>query len=914
MRLSKNKKVYETAAKPTDVDSQRSNIYKSDLVSDCVSVCSEAALLVDFASAARSCDVAFSGDCRFGGIGVGKKSAKGQQKISFRSALLSIFLFSVLLLVRLFFGFDATAPVYADEQAVQSAQAKSKPTLTNPAKSQFYPTAVVNQITKIAANDKEEMKPLSDWAKNTITIIDDLIWGWERREFDVCEKRLEAFQKSVYELDSLRKSMKIFKVKNSDFVNTAKKAGVGIAGGEVDLPAESEAALESELESAVESDQESVSDYVPRAIAVEELLYGLERRYVFWKLALAVETGEGFPVAALLDKSKNKEHLDKLAKLTADAEKFLLNNKRKSPQGERIGELWSKYLDTKPLLDAIELHKRIISSDKFNQSHEEQSLASVCSLINVILYRFEDVRLTKQQVVYLRSPLLRVWRVELESWGADTVSPTLLLRDIESYESQIGMSDMRNLYRSASRMAFSKSEAARRFGLITHDIYGGSNVKFYISKVLINHLLPTSEKEVKPFREYIQNQCVVGQREADFDLKVNLIPDAERLLLSLDVAGSISSVSQANAFATKIYNRGEAKCTAQKQIELTEEGFQLSPTDVTIESNKIQLRGIKTDFDGMPILSHIMRSIVMNQYEARRADAKKEAGRKIERQVRQRIDYEAEKGLIKANDKFEDLREVSSMGFGITVEKKNSVTEEHWLLTSWAIRSPDTLSGNTPAPETLSGSFADIKVHESAINTILSKLDFAGKTDTVGNFRQLIADRFRHQGITEDSENNNVIIGFDKYNPIVVRFVDGVIELVISIDSLKIERQNYRDFQVYIKYEPVRDENGKLVLKRQGVISIAKTKFSSQIALRAIFGKIFPEDKTFPLTPKFLNSDERFEGLTTGLCRIGKGWFAIAIVNSASEADSISKTKNNPTTQPKKQLVSEHIPIKQYTR
>jgi hypothetical protein len=434
-----------------------------------------------------------------------------------------------------------------------------------------------------------------------------------------------------------------------------------------------------------------------------------------------------------------------------------------------------------------------------------------------------------------------------------------------------------------------------------HEIFGGSNVKLYLSKVLVNHLVSSPGKEIKSFREYIQNQRVVGKRESDFDVKVNFIPDAERLLLSVDVEGVIATTSRANAFATTLFSSGQAKCTAQKQIELTESGFQLSPTKVKIESNRLKLRGIRTDFDGVPLLSNLVRAVVFSQYELRRDDARKEAGAKIRHQVKQRIDNETESGFIGFNEKFSDLMETSNSDFDLFIEKMGSITEEHWLLTSWAIRSSDILAGNTPAPATLHGSFADMKVHESAINAIISKLDIAGKTDTVGNFRAMIAERFKYQDIAEAGENDNAIIGFDKKNPVVVRFVDGGVELAISIDLLQLgSGQKYRDFQVFIRYEPVRGEGGELVLKRHGVISLEKARISSQIVLRTVFGKIFPEEKTFSLTPKLLKADKRFDGLTTGMCRIGKGWFAVALVNS-------EENNENP-------LVSDNVPQKQFKR
>ncbi|MBO7723199.1 MAG: hypothetical protein J6S27_05370, partial [Thermoguttaceae bacterium] len=52
----------------------------------------------------------------------------------------------------------------------------------------------------------------------------------------------------------------------------------------------------------------------------------------------------------------------------------------------------------------------------------------------------------------------------------------------------------------------------------------------------------------------------------------------------------------------------------------------------------------------------------------------------------------------------------------------------------------------------------------------------------------------------------------------------------------------------------------------------------AQIPLRLIFAKAFPAHGQVPLRPKVFEKDERFAGLSVGLCRISEGWFAISVV------------------------------------
>jgi hypothetical protein len=814
-----------------------------------------------------------------------------------RRQLMFLVMFLFVLLSFLFQLNTTIKPIYASESvavnaaeqnedfAVQTSRQKNIQRLQaatiSASKSKIYPAAIARQLLQIKASKQETIKPLINWAEKMTQLIDELVLSWEDKNFETTKEQIDLIGKSIFDLYSLRNTLPVF---DQDKIAQTK-------------------ITDDTTENNIKTSDDILSEhYIPNVIAIEELLYGLERRYILWKFALDVELCEKTSASAILGKST--EDLDKLIQLTLAAEKFLLTNKSKSSSGEKIGESWVDYFGTEDFISSIEDYKKALQENSVANASQkkilENSLESFCSAVNITLFRFTDPRLNTKQISYFRSSALNAWRLELENWSSDAVLPMVLLSNIERYENNVGMSNMQSLFRTATQMAFSQSDASRRFGLMVHEIYGGSNIKLYLSKELINHLIPAPQKEIKSFREYIQNQRVVGKREADFDVKVNFIPDSERLLLSLDVEGSIATSSRANAFATTLFNSGQAKCTAKKQVELTEDGFQLSPADVKIASNRLRLKGIRTDFDDVPLISNLVRAIVVSQYELRRGDARKETNYKIRRQVKQRIDQEAESGFVGFNNKFSDLMDVSNKDFGLFIEKKGSITEEHWLLTSWAIRSSDILSGNTPAPATLSGSLADMKVHESALNAVISKLDIAGKTDTVGNFRAMIADRFRFKEIAEAGENDDVVIGFDKHNPVVVRFIDGVIELEISIDLLKMDnRKTYRDFQVFIKYEPFYDDDGELRLRRRGVISLEKTKISSQIVLRAVFGKIFPEEKTFSLTPKFLKEDKRFEGLTTGMCRIGKGWFAVALVNSDDHEN---------------QLISENAPVNQFKR
>jgi hypothetical protein len=118
---------------------------------------------------------------------------------------------------------------------------------------------------------------------------------------------------------------------------------------------------------------------------------------------------------------------------------------------------------------------------------------------------------------------------------------------------------------------------------------------------------------------------------------------------------------------------------------------------------------------------------------------------------------------------------------------------------------------------------------------------------------------------------------------VVVRFIDGRAELTISIAALRLGKQTHRNFKAIVWYKPgYDDESGHLVLKRDGYIGLINVR--EQLVMRAAFGKIFPVSRPFPLVPKALESDPQFDYLTTGHCRIERGWFALALVEKPDTA------------------------------
>lgn len=729
-------------------------------------------------------------------------------------------------------------------QIVQTAETPATIDYSTAEQSAGFPSCLVEKLNRSRAIELETLQTCTD---SILRNINGVVYHLDRSETAEAETFLNRLVPEVLQWSELRNQLKISDAETTD----------------------------------------GVSD-----VFLEEVFLALERRILLWQLVVQVTRVAGHPLTDHF--SKSGTDVQRLKDKTLDVEAYFLddstkNGKRSGRRSEtakkdEAGAHWCEYLDTRSFIVELEACERSIHSPNKRVSTEVSGipippLVSFCDRANVILARLDDQGLSKMQKAYLDAPVVQAWREELRNWTADTVPSTTLLRAVERYEATGGMSDMQNLFRLATRQSFAPTPELRRLGLFTRDLYGLPNVKLYISRALINNHLPPMKPESAPFRETIQGQPTRGHRQAESSLAIRLLPDEERLRLSLDLDVNIETNSRSSAFATTLFNSGQAQVEASREIELTDTGFHLAPSRVRVVHNRLHLRRFQTDFDRIPLLSGLVRGVVRNQYDAKIAGARNETQLKIARQVRTRLEKETEERFEAINERYREFLDNSTKRFDLFIEQKDAKTETDWLLTSWAIRSQDCLSGNTPAPETMPGSFADLKIHESAINMIVGKLQLDGKSGTVAELRKEIAEKFNRPELDVPGDNDDVTVVFANYNPIVVRFVDGKIEMAVSLQSLRLRGKTHRDFKVLVRYEPGTDSEGRLVLKRNGVISlIGCPRIGDQIAVRAAFGVIFPEDRTVPLSPKFLESDPDFRYLATDHCRIEKGWFAVALV------------------------------------
>ncbi|HBT78371.1 MAG TPA: hypothetical protein DEB39_15925, partial [Planctomycetaceae bacterium] len=617
-----------------------------------------------------------------------------------------------------------------------------------------------------------------------------------------------------------------------------------------------------------------------------EVFRALERRRILWTNVLAAlneSASAGEDSVRQPAPIPNRDELTLLLKSTDAVLRYYALRTRAVPSGAE----WMEYLDAGRLAaDLREILETETATGLFT-GKDDSSLRSLRDRANKIVLRIDDAKLTPIQRRVISNPAIAAWKTELEKWTADTVDPIALLIAVEKYESSRNPAEMETLGHLATRMSRSRSEACRSLGSAVLAMYSGSNIKLYVSEVMINHFIPEQEPRTLMFRDVIARQPVVGRSLNESNVRISMIPTPDALAFSLDVSGKVATSSRSNAWITTLFSNNYARYSGQKRILWTEKGIETDPTRLSVNS-RVWLQGIRTEIDNVPLFSGLVREMVRSQYEAREDQIRWESRQRVTREVRSQINKETETRFSELNRQYRESILTPMHEMGLFLENRGSSTNEHWLLASWQVRANESLGSHSPAPTTPEGSFADLKIHESALNTVLTRLALDGMTLTVGELKRLIEEKIKRPGLLGNGEYDDALITFAPSNPVVVRFIDGKVEIQLSIALLKGEGRVFRDFGILVRYEPERNAAGTLCMTRSGVIYlIGDIKPRNQIPLRATFGKIFPEKRPISLTPAIFDNDPRLYGLTTGLCRLENGWFALAVVAAAVADDGV---------------------------
>lgn len=251
--------------------------------------------------------------------------------------------------------------------------------------------------------------------------------------------------------------------------------------------------------------------------------------------------------------------------------------------------------------------------------------------------------------------------------------------------------DLRSLAQSSDPQ---RRELAR--SVETH--YRNANIRASLTEDLLNRLIPQQKMEIAPVRDTVMGLPVRGESMTSTDVALRLVPDPNRVRMALEVTGEVAAMTSSTSGPATFFNDSDSLYAARKPLEIDQKGIKLLPAEVDVR-HQTRLRDVATDFDGIPLLGLVARSVARQQHELFRPQVNQEAQSKVANKARQRIDSEAHDRLAELVNNLN--RKVFGPLVNLSLEPTmiEAQTTEQRMTMRLRVAGEDQLGSFTPRPQ-----------------------------------------------------------------------------------------------------------------------------------------------------------------------------------------------------------------------
>jgi hypothetical protein len=587
----------------------------------------------------------------------------------------------------------------------------------------------------------------------------------------------------------------------------------------------------------------------PLGTKLRRAQHALARRLDIWRQVVAIGGPSLTTESLAADPREISKYVAKVAKDLGDSE---------------AGRRWQQHLELQRLT-------RLASNPT------DQEAASRRETALLVLQRINRARASGPQWAFLNAGVYLELESQLRRWILGPPDLAATLRHIELFERSGLLSDGQALADDCLRLGDSPLAEHRKLAKRIEVDYRNANVRLVVTESLLNRLMPARQPQYQYVDEQVMGRPVRGQSVTTSNVQAKMVPDPNRLRTALVVSGLVSALTTTEAGPATFYNNSESTYSAWKEVELTMQGIRMEPAAVDVD-NQIELRGLETNLDGIPLFGRIARTIATQQHAQSEPQMSEEVKSKVAARAKQQIDEETNARLSKVSRRLDEklLHPLAALSLGPSLISAETTPVR--MTMRLRVATGEQLAASTPRPQAPADSLISMQLHESTLNNMLGQLELDGQTMTVTELRKRIADRFnRPEMLTRQGDNDDAVIHFADQDAVRVECRNGQAAMILTIASLRQSPRVWRDFQVRAFYRP--SINGRQAeLVRDGVVHLIGDRLDTgdQLALRGIFSKTFSDKQGLNVTPEVFLKDPRLARCGATQFVIDDGWIGLA--------------------------------------
>ena len=316
-------------------------------------------------------------------------------------------------------------------------------------------------------------------------------------------------------------------------------------------------------------------------------------------------------------------------------------------------------------------------------------------------------------------------------------------------------------------------------------------------------------------------------------------------------------------------------------------------------SNRSHVDTIQTSFDAVPVMGSLVRNMARNQQAEAMPEANREVIDKIISRACREVDTQAEPQLAQMADRIRDRMWMPLVKLGLD-PKPVAMQTTPSVATMRLRRAGDTQrAAHTPRPRVTTDAMLSLQVHESSANNALDRLGLAGKRLTLEELIQHVCSQIGVESQIPEELPEGVAVVFAENQPIRVECRDGLVHVHVALDAIESGRRDWYDLVVHVAYKPV-CSGQQVFLEREGPVQLGGKgrEGRMELALRTIFGKIFPKERRIPVLPEQIANNPKLADVQAAQAVSSDGWFALTLQQRTPPPPAIAAPPRPKDTRP----------------
>ena len=430
--------------------------------------------------------------------------------------------------------------------------------------------------------------------------------------------------------------------------------------------------------------------------------------------------------------------------------------------------------------------------------------------------------------------------------------------------------------------------------------YFAPNVRIALHKTFLENLLPEATVKTGPLEDVVLGRKIRGTRTVEQTTAILFRPDPDEICFDLEVHGDIASRTITETGPVAVTARTASAFTVLKPIKISTQGLLFGAAN-GVASNRSKLDTIQTSFDSVPVVRSLVRTMVKSQHEDSIPDVNREVIDKIISRACREVDEQAEPKFIKISERirtqlWKPLVQLGLEPTPVALETTASVATLRLRLAA------DTqLAAHTPRPRAPSDAQLSMQINDSSLNNAIEQFGFAGQQFSLEALIRRFYERLGIEPIMPPDLPEGVTVTFASLRPLRIECQEGLVHVSVAIDAIESGRRSWHDIIAHVAYK-LTPAGPQIFLEREGPVQLSGQGHHGrmEIALRTIFGKIFPKERPIPLLPDSIAKNPRLADMQSLQAVSTDGWFAIALGKRDPAADATATQP--PPLAPRKSL------------